>query len=222
MAEIGRLSTNFVGYFQIPRRIEDRTGESGDLRVKLAASMRLTTSVTRLLDDPDTRHYRWQALSPARTSVPAEYRPWLSLPGSLTKALKSRSEQFRVKVLDQSHIYVSLPIDGFTEHSGPCACFSRKVLLMDGDTPWVAAHTLVPESSLRQGLRQLTKLEDKPLGELLFSSPDVRKDHQQVCQTDHGWGRRARYLLHQQPLLVTEFFLPALVHYEQNRTLTLY
>lgn len=184
--------------------------------------MRLTAPVTTLIDDPDTRHHRWQALSPARASVPSHYRQWITLPGSLTKALKERTPRFRVKVLDQAHIYVSLPIEGFTEQTGPCACFSRKVLLMDGETPWVAAHTLVPERSLRHGLRQLTRLEDKPLGELLFSSPDVRKDHQQVCQTQEGWGRRARYLLNQQPLLVTEFFLPALVDYEHNRTLTLY
>ncbi|EAR09330.1 chorismate--pyruvate lyase family protein [Reinekea blandensis] len=184
--------------------------------------MQLKTSVTRLISDPDTRHHRWQPLNPARTSIPPAYRHWVTMPGSLTKALKARSDQFRVQVLDQSHIYVSLPIEGFTEHSGPCACFSRKVLLMHGNTPWVAAHTLVPESSLRHGLRQLTRLEDKPLGELLFSSSDVRKDHEQVCQTDDSWGRRARYLLHQQPLLVSEFFLPALVDYEQNRALTLY
>jgi chorismate--pyruvate lyase len=63
----------------------------------------------------------------------------------------------------------------------------------------------------------LTQLENKPLGELLFSTPGVTKDHQQVCQTETGWGRRARYLLKNQPLLVSEFFLPALIRHEHER-----
>lgn len=157
-----------------------------------------------------------------KATIPEDYRLWINQPGSLTRALKARSDQFRVKVLDQSHLYVSVPIEGFDSHGGTCAFFSRKVLLMHGDIPWVAAHTLVPETSLSHGLRQLTRLEDKPLGELLFSTPGVRKDNQQVCQTETGWGRRARYLLKNQPLLVSEFFLPALVEYEHNRTFSLY
>ena len=154
--------------------------------------------------------------------IPEAYRYWIHLPGSLTKALKERSSEFSVEVLAQEHIYLSTPIDGFDQRPGACAYFSRKVLLKHGQTPWVAAHTLVPETSIRQGLGQLTKLENKPLGELLFSTPGVHKDYLQVCQTDEGWARRARYLLNQQPLLVSEFFLPELIEHEHKRTSSLY
>lgn len=199
-----------------------RLAKLGVTALNSPPNTRMTTTVTRIETDPDTRHHRWQPLAQIKTAIPEDYRHWVVRPGSLTRALKERSDRFHVKVLDQSHLYIALPIDGFDNHSGPCGYFSRKVLLMHGDTPWVAAHTLVPETSLRHGLRQLTKLEEKPLGELLFSSPGVVKDHQQACQTENGWGRRARYLLKQQPLLVSEFFLPALVEYEHNRSLSLY
>jgi len=96
------------------------------------------------------------------------------------------------------------------------------VLLKNGETPWVAAHTLVPETSIQHGLGQLTRLNNKPLGELLFSTPGVSKDHLQTCITPQGWGRRARYLLNHQPLLVSEFFLPELIKYEHQRLTTLH
>ncbi|MDX1344055.1 MAG: chorismate lyase [Reinekea sp.] len=178
--------------------------------------------MTRLIQDPDTRLHRWHPIAQIRSTIPDAYRPWIHLPGSLTKALRERSDQFSVEVLAQEHIIVSLPIDGLEHRAGARGYFSRKVLLKHGNTPWVAAHTLVPETSLQHGLGQLTHLENKPLGELLFSTPGVEKDHLQACETDVGWGRRARYLLHQQPLLVTEFFLPDLIEHEHKRLTTLY
>ena len=177
--------------------------------------------MTLLQQDPDTRHHRWHDIARIRAEIPEAYRAWIHLPGSLTKALRERSEKFSVDVLAQEHLYLSTPLDGFEGRSGPVAYFSRKVLLKHGDIPWVAAHTLIPETSLRNGLSQLTKLENKPLGELLFTASGVHKDMLQACQTESGWGRRARYHLHQQPLLVTEFFLPELIKHEHKRTASL-
>jgi len=178
--------------------------------------------VTRLAQDPDTRHHRWHPISQIKADIPDGYRYWINLPGSLTKALKERTDKFSVQILAQEHIFLSSPIEGFERRSGAVGYFSRKVLLKHGDTPWVAAHTLVPETSIRHGLGQLTKLENKPLGELLFSTPGVHKDLLQACETEQGWGRRARYILNQQPLLVTEFFLPDLIEHELKRITTLY
>lgn len=172
--------------------------------------------------NPDTCQHNWQALTDIKARIPADYLPWVTLPGSLTQALRDRSDAFSVQVLEQHYVSVSLAIPGFENPDGAERCFSRKVLLMHNATPWVAAHTLVPEKSLQNGLDALTQLENKPLGELLFSTQGVRKDHLQACQTPFGWGRRARYVLQQQPLLVSEFFLPALMNYERNRLIALH
>lgn len=162
----------------------------------------------------DTQHYTWHSQQRMFANIPERYRFWLQLSGSLTKALKQRSNQFNVEVIEEKHLYLSLALDGFEHRNGTQRWFSRKVLLKHGEMPWVAAHTLVPQSSLDNGLNQLTRLENKPLGELLFATSGVSKDHEQFCQTQNGWGRRARYLLKQQPLLVSEYFLPELIAYE--------
>lgn len=171
--------------------------------------------------DPDTRNYHWQALAAVDSDLPTTLRYWLTLPTSLTQALKLRADNFSVQVLEQRQISLALPIDGFHDQQAPCPMFSRKVLLKQGDTPWVAAHTLIPVSSLAGGLEQFTQLANKPLGELLFATPGVHKDHLQVCSAGHVWGRRTRYLLHHQPLLVSEFFLPELILYEHKRLTSL-
>jgi chorismate--pyruvate lyase len=177
--------------------------------------------VTQITINPDTRTHKWRPVSQIKARIPEQYRVWVNLPGSLTQALRERTNEFSVEVIEQTHLFLSLPIPGFDSRLGAQKFFSRKVLLKSGTTPWVAAHTLVPETSLQNGLGQLTTLENKPLGELLFSTPGVSKDSLQACETENGWGRRARYLLKHQPLLVSEYFLPDLINYEYKRTASL-
>lgn len=166
--------------------------------------------------NPDTQLFHWEPISQIEIRIPDEFLYWIMLPGSLTQALKSRSDHFSVTVLEQSYVTLYDPPSCISTQSRSCRFFSRKVRLNHHETPWVAAHTLVPETSLLNGLEQLTQLKNKPLGELLFSTPGVTKDTLQACKTSVGWGRRARYLLNNQPLLVSEFFLPDLINYERK------
>jgi chorismate--pyruvate lyase len=165
----------------------------------------------------DTLEHPWQSLE--NLNIPPEYRYWITLPGSLTKALKARTTDFSVHLISEQILDTPWPqrSRSLTE-----ACFSRKVLLMNGHEPWVAAHTLIPKSSLENGLHALSRLKNRPLGELLFSDKRVSKDSEEACRTESGWGRRARYLLEGQPLLVSEFFLPGLIKHEYQRTASLY
>lgn len=173
--------------------------------------------MTALDFDPDTRHYHWKPVAATQPRIPQAYRYWIHLPGSLTQALRQRSPAFRVEVLDERHLLINPPIAGLDSGTGARRYWSRKVRLCDGDRPWVMAHTLVPEHSLRNGLGQLTRLGGRPLGELLFTTPGVTKDNLQVAETPVGWGRRARYRFQGQPLMVTEFFLEDLIRYEHQR-----
>ncbi|MFT7418510.1 MAG: chorismate-pyruvate lyase, partial [Reinekea sp.] len=79
--------------------------------------------------DPDTCSYDWQGLAAAESALPSELRYWLTLPTSLTQALKQRADDFSVEVLEQRQISLALPIDGFHDKQAPCPMFSRKVLL---------------------------------------------------------------------------------------------
>lgn len=99
----------------------------------------------------------------------------------------------------------------------------REVILHGHQQPWVFARSLVPYTSLTGRLKALRNLDNRPLGALLFQDPGMRRDplelasiepkHQYVdagYQPDQTlWGRRSLFYLDDQPLLVSEVFLPA-------------
>lgn len=83
---------------------------------------------------------------------------------------------------------------------------------MGNDEPWVMAHTLVPEHSLLSPLRQVLELNTKPLGEYLFSHPDlIRTGMDIAAYKTNLWARRSLFFLYSKPVMVAEFFLPALL-----------
>ena len=161
--------------------------------------------------DLDTRCHQWQTPATYTKPIPDTYRHWLFLPGSLTKALQQCSDAFSVQVLSEERFVTSQSIFGLADQGEETEYFSRKVALKNHQTPWVMAHTLIPQSSLQQGLQELTRLQSRPLGELLFADPQVKKDNNQITLFDNIWGRRSRYWLQGLPLMVTEYFLPELI-----------
>lgn len=173
--------------------------------------------VTSLTFQPDMTHYTWRPVALVESDIPKAYRYWIHLPGSLTQALRHRCEDFAVQVLAERSLTLYPPPALLGPKSGAEACWSRTVCLCAGETPWVAAHTLLLRSSLQQGLDALTRLNDRPLGELLFTTAGVNKDSLEVTRTAFGWGRRSRYWLAGQPLLVAEFFLDELLDDEHKR-----
>lgn len=111
---------------------------------------------------------------PAAQVVPRplpELQSWLLDPGSLTSRLKALAgSQFNVRVLDECWIRQVSPslLQCFEPHVVRQRMWSRKVLLQCGDTPWVAAHSLIPVSSMQGPLKRLRRLDERPLGEFLF------------------------------------------------------
>lgn len=139
---------------------------------------------------------------------------WLLDPGSLTARLKGLAAlQFRVRVLEEGWVQQCSPalLQCFQPHVARQRMWSRKVLLQCGDTPWVAAHSLIPLSSMQGPLQRLRRLDERPLGEFLFREPSMQRFQLELTQHDEIWGRRSLFYLHARPLLVAEFFLPALL-----------
>lgn len=102
----------------------------------------------------------------------------------------------------------------------------REVLLHVGDTPLVLARTILPEATIRIAHRNLSHLGTRPLGEVIFAYPDLElrqryfsraevKTWSTAVQSEFNvdqavWGRRTLYAIHNEPLLVSEFFLPSM------------
>lgn len=121
--------------------------------------------------------------------------------------------QFNVKVLAegwQQHCHPSL-LQCFEPHVVHARMWSRKVVLRCGQTPWVAAHSLIPMSSMEGPLKRLRRLNEQPLGEFLFRDPYLLRSQLEIAQIGDIWGRRSLFYSHHRPLLVAEFFLPALL-----------
>lgn len=74
------------------------------------------------------------------------------------------------------------------------------------------AHTLVPKHSLFSPLKEVLELNTRPLGEYLFSHPDLVRTGMEISPYRSGiWGRRSLFFLFNKPIMVAEFFLPQLI-----------
>ncbi|MBB1438155.1 chorismate lyase [Shewanella sp. SG41-4] len=177
----------------------------------------------------------------------SQLKEWLLATGSLTQRLRTHCTLFEVKVLGE-HLLEPLA-DEFPAQTNPV--WVREVLLCLDGTPWVFARTLIPQTILgtqssnyqnaddkqiREQQNDFTRLGTRPLGELLFSSPDITPGNIEVAQfetcgrlaalatslnqqvTSSLWGRRRYFNLHGSQLIVSEIFLPAAVDYINQST----
>ena len=149
-------------------------------------------------------------------SLPSEaWRRWLFDSSSLTKLLIRKSHgDFCVEVCKEE--WLQLSNRDVRSCFGPLASdhrfWSRKVALVGDNTPWVLAHTLIPEFSLTGPLKRVLELNENPLGEFLFSHPDLIRSGIDITPiTGDSWGRRSLFYLFEKPIMVAEFFLPAIL-----------
>lgn len=165
--------------------------------------------------DISNSEFRWQSLDSHDIAPSSVLRGWLLDEGSLTRQLVDFSEnQFRVKLI--SECWETLSSNILLSQFGPLRqshkFWSRKVILLGKEEEWVAAHTLIPEYSLLGPLQQVLNLKSKPLGEYLFSHPElIRGEMDFTPLQGQGWGRRSLFYLYRKPIMVAEFFLPALL-----------
>ncbi|MBB3061614.1 chorismate lyase [Microbulbifer rhizosphaerae] len=154
---------------------------------------------------------------------PAELLPWLLYPGSLTAALKHLSAgDFRVQVLSQRWQQPGLEERRALDMRERQRALVREVLLYGNGRTWVYARSVLPERSLQGRSRYLRSLDNRPLGELLFSQPDIRRGpialnrlrrnsrcrlRELAGEGASAWGRRSTFWLRDKPLLVAEAFL---------------
>lgn len=166
-----------------------------------------------------------QPLESLHRQPPAALMPWLLHPGSLTAALKHLSDnRFRVEVLSQRWQQPDLEERRALGLRDRSRALVREVLLCGRNQPWVYARSVLPLRSLQGKSRYLRSLDNRPLGELLFSEPEIRRGPivlnclrrnphcrlpQLSAENERAWGRRSTFWLRDKPLLVSETFLRA-------------
>lgn len=159
--------------------------------------------------------------SPHARRIPPAVRDWLAESGSLTARLRASAGPIRVQVLYQGW---GRPFTGEAaglQLSRGRRVWLREVALEAAGRRLLLARTVAPAATVTGFSGRLARLGARPLGEVLFSLPGVKRVGlewawlQAECWlalpgTCPRWGRRTLYLTGRDfPLLVSEFFLPA-------------
>lgn len=163
----------------------------------------------------------------AAVGCDAKLAPWLRDRGSLTQRIRERCESFTVRPVRSGLARIAHDesvLLGLAPHR---LAWSREVFLYADGQPVVFAHSACAPEHLRGAWGAVRGLGNRPLGELLFSHPQVvrRPLHYKALHAHHPlhrsavsgdaperlWARRSLFTLHGAPLLVTEVFLPAIL-----------
>lgn len=146
--------------------------------------------------------------------------------------MEASNHRFQVQVLQQRWCRPRFD-EMQTLHLAPRSeALVREVLLYGNGKPWVYARSVLPAKSIAGPLRYLKRLGTKPLGALLFTHRNMQRSAIELAclqasqipsqalaeyKEDMVWGRRSVFYLSQQPLLVSELFLPDFVAHLQSQ-----
>ena len=138
-----------------------------------------------------------------------EILSWLNEPGSITSRIKSFSD-FKLKLLRDGPGEVDsadddLIISNYKENN------IREVLLYSDEEPIIYAKSIIPLETIRLGLGVLGNLKENPLGDILFSNPEIKKKHMLFAKFESNkkifYGRKGIYTVKGFPFSVCEVFL---------------
>ena len=73
--------------------------------------------------------------------------------------------------------------------------------------PVVFARSVIPQT---QDTNAILKIGSRPLGEILFNDPNIKRGHLEVGDFNNVWARRSTFTIGVTKLLVTEIFLETL------------
>jgi chorismate lyase len=177
------------------------------------------TVKSRILSAPPQWHAYWGGTA----SIPIqnqELASWVLEPGSLTQRLRKRfGPAFTVRLLQQRLATPFQEEKRALQLQNGNRVIVREVALMAGEQPVILARSVLPEETIQFADPRLGRLGTQPLGDILFSRPDLQRLALQWTKgrikgesnPHRVVGRRSLYLLGEHsPLLVAEFFMPPL------------
>ena len=150
--------------------------------------------------------FEWRVFDPEE-KIPEHVSRWLLDGQSLTYKLKEKYNDFRVNVLSQEQ---NSPYERELKLLGSLtnlAIIVREVELLGSQRPVVNARSLIP---LTNDTIDILKIGSRPLGEILFNDPEIKRGHLEVGSFNNSWARRSTFTIGKTNLLVTEIFLESL------------
>jgi chorismate--pyruvate lyase len=150
--------------------------------------------------------FQWRIFNP-QEGVPEYVCNWLLDGQSLTAKLRDKYKDFKVNVMSQEQ---DNPYDcelKLLEAASNQTFIVREVELIGSQVPVVIARSLIP---LTQDTKEILKIGAKPLGEILFNDPEIKRGHLEVGSFNESWARRSTFKIGKTKLLVSEIFLESL------------
>ena len=134
--------------------------------------------------------------------IPEKTLFWIKDDHSLTQKLKKRYQDFRVKVHKQDELEV---YNHEIKKLGNEEKFIvREVSLYGDNHPVVFARSVIPKNIKTDSIM---KIGNKPLGEILFTDPNILREPIEITFDNNVWGRRSIFVMNESRILVSEFFL---------------
>lgn len=173
---------------------------------------------------PERFSHRWKNRATLLNAMPGDAKDWLFDHSSLTARLQKKCPgKFRVELISQS-IAAPLLDEKLALGIKQSHALIRQVYLYCGEAPVVFARTIIPITTLTGPQRVYANLGTRPLGAMLFADKTMYRLELEVSHLLPGeklyeftgvedepvWGRRSVFYVSEKPLLVSEYFLPAL------------
>lgn len=164
----------------------------------------------------------------SRQQLPESVQSWAYEGGSLTQRLRDYyGSSVAVTILLHKWGMPYLTERKQLESPLQRFCLIREVMLHTKGKPLLLARTIIPEATIKVAHRNLAHLGTRPLGEVIFSYPDLERitmdlalivpttwagQARQIADINQPvWGRRTVYAMQKRPMLVSEFFMPEIL-----------
>ena len=152
----------------------------------------------------------WTTIESIESKVNTSILSWLLESGPITNRIKL-SQEFELELLNGEIDEISKEEELFL-NSVSKTFRVRRVILLGNKTPVVYAKSVIPTSTIENGLSSLGKIGNAPLGDILFT-PGVFTKLDMVCasflskEKNVYWGRKIKYSVNSEPISVMEVFL---------------
>ena len=137
-------------------------------------------------------------------------KSWLSENGPITRRI-IKNHDFSMAVLKDEFSSTNMEEKNFLGFFEDVSIKVREVILYADRSPIVFARSLIPDITIRDGLKRLGNIGEKPLGDILFEKELFQRTDMVFGKFQNEkkvfWGRKARYTVNQKPLSVMEVFL---------------
>jgi len=148
------------------------------------------------------------------TELPSECAEFLLNPGSMTDQLRKLKPSFGLKVLKEGYEAPTQSEQQLLAMKDKIA-FVRESELYSDDGVWMYGRSIFPPSTLSGNEQVFTALGNRSMGDILFNDSRVRRSAFEFATLHHQgclyWIRRSIFFVEEKKILLTEFFMPALI-----------